>query len=242
MQTLRARLENVSELIRQHPQAAVVVIDVIRAYSTAAYLYDAGVKQIILVGSIREALNWRFRDRRVLLAGEVGGKEIAGFDLGNAPSRIHTIQHLRGQRVIQRTSAGTQGAVIAAGTVPPPAVIYCTGLTNASATARAIQAGDYSAVILLETGVRPPDWGEEDRACADYLESLLNPNAREVDSDELIRRVRESRSGQLFDGSDPQFPPADLDLVTAIDRFDFVMRAKPTVSGLILEKIEPTTH
>jgi hypothetical protein len=37
----------------------VVVIDVLRAFTTAAYLFDAGVPEILLVGEVEEALMLR---------------------------------------------------------------------------------------------------------------------------------------------------------------------------------------
>src|SRR5690348_10732262 len=89
----------------------VVAIDVIRAFTTAAVALAAGARDIVPVGTVEEALALRARFPGALLMGEVGGYPIDGFDFGNSPSAL-VGQNLAGQRMIQRTSAGTQGLIL----------------------------------------------------------------------------------------------------------------------------------
>jgi 2-phosphosulfolactate phosphatase len=59
----------------------VVVIDVLRAFTTAAFAFAAGAADITLVGAIEEAFALRERNPDLLLAGEVYGLPIEGRSL-----------------------------------------------------------------------------------------------------------------------------------------------------------------
>src|SRR5690606_18367462 len=88
----------------------VVVIDVLRAFTTAAYAFHRGASEIILVSTVEEAFALRERFPGSLLMGEVDGIRVPGFDLGNSPAEVEAMD-LSGRRLIHRTSAGTQGVV-----------------------------------------------------------------------------------------------------------------------------------
>jgi 2-phosphosulfolactate phosphatase len=90
----------------------VAIIDVFRAFTTAAVALANGASRIIMVGTVEEALALRDRGVGQICMGEVGGRAPAGCDFGNSPFDISCID-FRGQAVIQRTSAGTQGIVTA---------------------------------------------------------------------------------------------------------------------------------
>src|SRR5262245_40228503 len=79
----------------------VVVIDVMRAFTTAAYAFAAGIHEIDLVATVEEALATPcFR------MGEVGGRWIPGFDHNNSPSQLNG-RHLSGRAVL-RTGSGSR--------------------------------------------------------------------------------------------------------------------------------------
>jgi phosphosulfolactate phosphohydrolase-like enzyme len=59
---------------------AVVSVDVIRAFTTAAYAFAAGASHIFLVDSVDEALAMKAADPDVLAMGEDRGRRPAGFD------------------------------------------------------------------------------------------------------------------------------------------------------------------
>ena len=67
-----------------------VAIDVLRAFTTAAYLFDAGVREIFLVSGVDEAFKLREAMPDCLISGEVNGIKVPGFDLGNSPTEILT--------------------------------------------------------------------------------------------------------------------------------------------------------
>ena len=90
-----------------------VAIDVLRAYTTAAYGLAAGAREILLTGTVEEALALRAEIPGSLAMGEVNGRQPPEFDFGNSPSALAGLD-LSGRPLIHRTSAGTQGAVRAA--------------------------------------------------------------------------------------------------------------------------------
>jgi 2-phosphosulfolactate phosphatase len=211
----------------------IVAIDVLRAFTTAAYMFHQGVSEIILVSEVEQAFRLRETLPNCLICGEVNGIKVPGFDLGNSPSVVVT-QNLTGKRIIQRTSTGTQVV-----TLPSRASTrIAASLTNLSATVRFIQRLAPAALTLLQTGYFPEEgWGDEDVACGEAIEQTVTGQA--VDWPVLFQRVRNSRSGMHYDGSRPDFPPEDLEMALALDRFDFAMLIRPE-NGLHVMRAVPS--
>jgi len=207
---------------------AVVVIDVLRAFTTAAHAFAAGVREIRLVSMVEEALALRRILPGALVMGEVGGLPVPGFDFGNSPPQFdHST--LTGRLLIQRTSSGTQGAVRSRRAEH----LLAASFVNASATARALQRLDPQDVTFVITGLRPGGWGDEDAACADYLESLLR--GRPASLAPLLERVRNSPPGRQFsDPAMPDFPPEDLEYCLAVDCFAFAMPIERNGDTLVM--------
>ncbi len=196
----------------------VIVIDVLRAFTTAARAFAAGAHEIMLVGTVEEALALRRRMPGALVMGEVDGLPVAGIDLGNSPSALLGVD-LTGRRLIQRISAGTQGVVRS---TQARALLACS-FVCAGATARYIRQRAPASVTFVITGVSPDLDGDEDAACADYLESLLGTEGA-LDSVPFVRRVPDSGVGHLFaDSCRPSLPATDLARAMAVDLFDFAM-------------------
>lgn len=118
----------------RHARGTTVIIDVFRAFSVEAYLFDMGVAEIVPVGEQKTAEELKRADGSVVLIGERNGIKIDGFDYGNSPSQILK-GDLEGKKVVHTTSAGTQGIVNA---VNADEILVC-GLVNALATAEYIK-------------------------------------------------------------------------------------------------------
>ena len=125
----------------------VAVIDVFRAFTTAAVAFANGADQIIMVSSIEEALTLRDAGIGQVCMGEVRGRAPDEFDFGNSPFEISEID-FTGKTIIQRTSAGTQGVVAAANQAD---WLYAASLVTADATVRAMLAGapDHISIIAM---------------------------------------------------------------------------------------------
>ncbi len=219
MEILRADLAALGEA-----RGVVIVIDVIRAFTVAAYAFAGGARGLWLVRTVEEALALRERERGALLAGEIGGRLIEGFDLNNSPARMARAD-VRGRRIIQRTGAGTQGAVGATGA----SHLLVGALVNARATAahaRALAAATGAPVTLMPTNMIAHEGGNavEDDLCADYLEALLRerPDASDVLA-HAISVLRESGRLRAFETGHPDLPPDDVPAFLAADRFGFAM-------------------
>ena len=144
---------------------AAVVVDVMRAFTTAAWALHLGVDRVVLAGDPDHALYLkRFFPGAVACA---DGPPRDGFELVNSPAKV--AQHdLAGRVLVQCTTNGTAG-VLAAWRAQP---LYCASFVVARATARALAAAGPAAVTFVITG----DGGhaEEDRACADYISALMD--------------------------------------------------------------------
>jgi len=216
-------LENIHEI-----QDAVVVIDVLRAFTTAAYAFHAGVKSIQLVSTVDEALEIRKNQTNTLIMGEVGGIRPEGFDLGNSPTALID-QDLSGIHLVQRTGAGTQGTVRCVQANP----LLAASFVCASATARYLKILQPEDITLVVSGSHTPDKGDEDRACADFLTALLKGENPPVQP--FLERVIHSDSGKLFTGQPGmEFDRRDLENAIQVDRFQFAMIAKQAKNGLLL--------
>ena len=188
-----------------------VIVDVFRAFTTAAFCIAAGAREIVLVADHEHALALKRDDPSLFLTGEIDGRPIAGFDVGNSPSAIERLD-LTGRRVVQRTSAGTQGvnaATAARGVALGSFVI-------AEATIRYV-GRDADDVTVVAMGHGAAESAEEDEACARYIAARLN----EVPTD-LAAIV-----ASLWKDEDPNwpdwFPRRDAELACQVDRFDFAL-------------------
>jgi len=90
----------------------VVAIDVVRAFTTAAYAFDAGAVEIWLVAGVQEAIDLAATMPGALIMGEDHGARPDGFDFSNSPVAVSRAD-LHGRSIVQRTSAGTAGVVAA---------------------------------------------------------------------------------------------------------------------------------
>jgi phosphosulfolactate phosphohydrolase-like enzyme len=95
---------------------AVVAVDVLRAFTTSAYAFAAGARQIFLCADVDEALAFKTANPGVLAMGEDHGRRIRGFDFSNSPVEVSKAE-LDGATLVQRTSAGT---VASSRPAPPP--------------------------------------------------------------------------------------------------------------------------
>lgn len=208
---------------------AAVVIDVLRAFTTAAYAFSAGADRIALVATVEEALALKEAHPGSVLTGEVGGLPPAGFDHGNSPAAMESLD-LAGKTLIQRTSAGTQGVVRCRLADP----IFVSGFCTAWATVKRLRALRIDRVTFVPTGIGPEAEGDADVALADYLQKLLeNPeidldaDPSAVDAAPFLERVRASTHGRRFTGAPHSGSPAvDLACALKVNRFDFAMRIR----------------
>src|SRR6266496_1438681 len=85
----------------------VVAIDVMRAFTTAAWAFELGVARIVLTAELEEALALKAKLPGALALKD--GEPAPGFDLSNSPAQLRERTDLAGKTIVQRTTAGTVG-------------------------------------------------------------------------------------------------------------------------------------
>ncbi len=207
----------------------VVVIDVIRAFSTAACAFSVGAESITLVSGVDEALNLKSIIPGSLVMGEVGGLPPEGFDFGNSPTEILQ-QELSGKLLIQRTSAGTQGAVRCVNAE----VLFACSFPVAEATVRAVLRLKPERITFVITG---RDSEGEDQACAEYLEARLRGNSH--DPEPYLERARNANEIRRMP---PEIFPtiaSDIAYCTRLDSCTFAMPISRENGRLVMRPLYP---
>ncbi|HPS48304.1 MAG TPA: 2-phosphosulfolactate phosphatase [Flexilinea sp.] len=198
----------------------VVVIDVLRAFTTAAYAFSKGAKTIYCVAEVEKALELKSRIPGSLTMGEVNGFGIPEFDFNNSPAVLMK-QDIKGKILIQRTTAGTQGLIRSS----HAKTLVAASLVTAKTTAEFIRLLSPEEVFFVETGITSDGRGDEDTACADYIEGILTDNP--IPEEQIIERVRNSVNGRRFiQNASPDLPAEDLEFVCDINRFHWIIQAE----------------
>ena len=120
---------------------AFLVIDVLRATTTIATLFARGLADLLAFDSIEAARERARAEGRIL----VGGLPSEGFDYGNSPAEVATLE-LKGQGAALFTTNGTRALCASAGRGEVVAVSFA----NASAAVR--WAVGYERVALVCAG------------------------------------------------------------------------------------------
>lgn len=230
MRTRRVFLNRLDPI--REPVDAVVVIDVLRSFSTAAYAFVAGAGTIYPVETIAAAFRLQRQLPDAVTTGAVGGGDpIPGFDFGNSPAELQHV-HLAGRPLIQTTAAGVRGLT----RFRHARALFAGSLVLARATASALLELQPAEVCFVITGEWVDRDGDEDVACADYIDALLQ--GEQPDPDHYAARVRESDFGRRFLADDnPHLPARDLHLCAQPDRFDFALAAAHVDGHLQLRRV-----
>jgi 2-phosphosulfolactate phosphatase len=214
---------------------AVVVVDVLRAFSTAAYALAGGASHVYLVRSVDEALAFKAARPGTLAMGEEHGRRPDGFDFANSPTQIARAD-VRDRVIVQRTSAGTQGVWAASAAER----LWCSGLATASATATAVRAAGLGAPTYVITGwfAGLPGSGDDDLATAELIERarLGRPLCSAETADRVATGEEASRTLAIGAG---HVDPEDIVRSVAVDAFSFAMEVTRTPLGLRLDRVPP---
>jgi 2-phosphosulfolactate phosphatase len=207
-----------------------VVIDVIRAFTTAAWAFELGAERIILVHGLDEALALKAK-----LPGSLAlkdGEPQAGFDLTNSPVHMKLRSDIAGRTIVQRTTHGTVGAVAARGAD----ALYCASFVCAAATAEALRRAGPGRVAFIVTG--EDGQAAEDLACAQYIAALLEQP--DTDATPYLRTAAEGPTAGLIaervKAGRRGVDAGDIGMTLEVNRFGFVMRAGEEDGLLVLRK------
>jgi 2-phosphosulfolactate phosphatase len=209
----------------------VVVIDVIRAFTTAAVAFERGVTEIACAPSVDGGRDLRRRHSGHLLVGETNGLKPADFDFGNSPFEMSTAQ-LDGRRLIQATSNGTLGL----SRCPDPTALLAVSASNVGATARWIASNHADTPwTLLCTGRTSEDW-----ACARYLGDLLEgsaPGRADLVAGIMDGAAEHALAYRHLPASERVDLSSDLGFCCDVDRSEFAMVGELRPDHVVLAKV-----
>jgi len=210
-----------------------VVIDVFRAFSVAPHAFDRGASRVLPAGEIEEAFELGRRFPGAVLAGERHARRLEGFDAGNSPTEIRSLD-LRGKVLVHTTHAGTQGLVNASGADE----VLTGAFVNISAVCRYIRRRSPARVSLVRMGHEARERCAEDDLYAECLRLMLLGQPAPLG--EVRERLRDAPAAvKFFDPACDWAPRTDFDYCTEVDRFDFVLRLEqPSGQPRELRRIE----
>lgn len=210
---MNARFLGITDLV-ETPSVAVVV-DVMRAFTVAAWAFAQGAEKIVLAESLDEALALKARHPDWVALKD--GRPAPGFDTLNSPGLMRSLD-LAGRTVVQKTTAGTVGVFA----VKEASLVLCASFVVAEATARLLQTNNSDNVTFVITGENGQ--ADEDLACAQYIARKTTQAG--TDAGEFLRRARESRAAtELAEGVRQGVHPDDIALCLELDRFPFAIVA-----------------
>jgi len=211
---------------------SVVIIDVFRAFTTAAVVLGRGAAKVIMVSSVEEALALRSAGIGELCMGEVRGRAPPGFDFGNSPFEASQAQVNR-LTIIQRTSAGTQGIVAAR----QASRLYAGALVTATATVRALHKAAPQQVSLVAMGNDGVTRADEDELCALHLRNLLEGRTGNAAATRQLI-LAGPRISDFQDPAKAHLHGEDLEIALDVDRYDFAVRISQE-EGRLVARAEP---
>jgi 2-phosphosulfolactate phosphatase len=113
--------------------------------------------------------------------------------------------------------------------------LFAGSLVLGRATAQVLLALQPAEVCFVITGEWVDRDGDEDIACADYIEALLH--GEDPDPELYAARVRNSDFGRRFQAdSNANLPPAISPSARSADRFDFALLASHSDGHLQLNR------
>jgi 2-phosphosulfolactate phosphatase len=181
-----------------------IVVDVLRASSTAVAMMASGAQAILVAADVDEARRQARDLPDHLLCGERGGLPPPGFDYGNSPREFAALD-LKGRRAILCTSNGTK----AIGACAEAPLVLVGALLNAAAVGRAAvrEATERKLDIVIVcagddggTSVSPEDVlgaGAIADAVCSQRGTAVEPTAGAQAALDLWRAWREQEEGAL---------------------------------------------
>ena len=152
---------------RYRNRYAIVVIDVIRATTTATTAISLG-RRVFPARTTDEASTIATSLKDPLLVGELGGHMPVGFDVTNSPVRIAERTDVHRPMVLV-SSSGTQLLLNSSGAE----AVYIACFRNFSATARHLM-GRHERIAILGAGTRGQFRREDQMACAWIAKKLMD--------------------------------------------------------------------
>ena len=216
---MRAHYVSIAECDQVHGTA--VVIDVLRAFSTAAWAFHLGVERIVLTADLDDALRIKASIPRALAMKD--SRPMEGFELSNSPVELQAgAAASRARRSCSARRTGPSGhgqRVLPSNSTAPASSLHRQPLRPFGSPG----APEVFFVVTGEDGI-----AEEDLACAEYIAAFVEePDDRcdPVPRTRATPRPRQRCSPAASRNGTPGVHALDIETCLRTDVFDFVMRA-----------------
>jgi 2-phosphosulfolactate phosphatase len=154
---------------------AYIVVDVIRATTTLAVMFERGARRVLVARDVEMARRVRASQPQAIIAGEVNAVAPPDFDHGNSPDEWGRLD-VTDREILFSTTNGARGLHAAMGGGP----VFAGSLRNASAVcvaalaaARQLSTPERNGIVTVVCaglGARPAD---DDTLCAGWLIQTL---------------------------------------------------------------------
>jgi 2-phosphosulfolactate phosphatase len=201
------------------PADCYVVVDVLRATTTLATMFERGIASVT-VAQQEELARQLAAERGALLCGEVGGLAPDGFDFGNSPVEMRRAE-LTGKHAILFTTNGTRAFCEVAG----KGIVLAGALANVSAAAEAATRHETVTIVCAGNAGGRRFALEDFAAAAQVVQAMLSlsPGAEVGDAAGMAAEVwgyenwiapglpqQTDRSGRALRGSSHGRRTADM--------------------------------
>ena len=152
--------------IESDPDDVYIVVDVVRATTTLAVLFERHIARVFAANTLEQAQNAAQKYPSRLLAGERHALPQPGFDYGNSPAQFAELD-LSGRELILTTTNGTR----AFHACPSKSIRLAGCFYNAHAvTAHALElARERESNIIIVCAAESNYFALDDATCAGYL-------------------------------------------------------------------------
>lgn len=201
------------------PHSIMVIIDVFRAFTTAAYALDQDPENYFLTNKtpVVERLIKEYPEPFLIGKPEIG--QTLAYHIPNSPTRVQD-HDLKGKTIIHRTEAGAKGVLESSSADQ----ILVVSFPNILATAQYLKQFDPATITIKPMGHEGTTPSLEDNLCAEVLKSLLEGN--DSPRDLLMKELKEGPGKYFFQQDQLQYPKDDFKKCLEIGKFNFVIEAR----------------
>lgn len=210
----------------------VVVIDVLRAFTTACYAINNNPKDYIVVRNLTLAYKLKKENPDYILMGERNGFNLPGSNYGNSPTEIKDID-FSNKTIVHRTTLGTRGIINA---LKHTKKVITGSFVNAKAVVNYIKKENPNVVHLFCTNGISDD--NEDLMFAKYIKSYFE--GKTLNMGMIKNNLMKHESGiRYLINSMTKYSKRDFFRALELDKFNFAIKAYSASDKLIhLKRID----
>lgn len=212
--------------LKKAKEELVIVIDVLRAFTTACYAINNNPKNYIVVGDLNLAYQLKKKNPDYILMGERKGLKLSGFDYGNSPTEIKDLD-FSNKTIVHTTTLGTRGVTNA---LQHTKEVITGSFVNAKAIINYIKKENPNYVHLFCTSGTSDN--NEDLMFAKYIKGYFENKPLNINT--IRKKLTGHESGiRYLVKPKTKYSKNDFSLAFDLDKFNFVIKAYLDQDNLI---------